>query len=251
MEKQEDKTTCAECGGYCCKRCGCDYFVSDFESMKLEYLENALDTGRVSIVAAMKFTTMKNGVIVNNPVLYMRARNQGRGEIDLLSFKTTCASLQEDGCYFDLDNRPSGGATLIPKMDDKGNLMCYSSVNRIKELKKWFPHQSVLQKLVKKRTGLDVDAKLRQDVENLLFDIQEGNYKNVSKAELLDVLGMIPVLCKAYPEEVKRANKRRNLLLYRQHEGTVTKRVHKTLFNMVKDRFELCYSYGKKYIGKG
>ena len=38
--KYENKEICKQCGGYCCKKSGCDYFVSDFESMKLYYLEN-------------------------------------------------------------------------------------------------------------------------------------------------------------------------------------------------------------------
>lgn len=29
----ENKELCAKCGGICCKKSGCDYFVSDFQSM--------------------------------------------------------------------------------------------------------------------------------------------------------------------------------------------------------------------------
>ena len=43
MNKQDPKyeniELCKKCGGYCCKKSGCDYFVSDFENMKLEYLQ--------------------------------------------------------------------------------------------------------------------------------------------------------------------------------------------------------------------
>ena len=43
QDKYENLEICKECGGYCCKKSGCDYFVSDLESMNLEYLESFLN----------------------------------------------------------------------------------------------------------------------------------------------------------------------------------------------------------------
>lgn len=206
MEKLEDRDLCKECGGFCCKKCGCDYFVSDFDNMKIDYLEKVLSTNRVSVVAALDFWRTRNDKLICEPTLYLRARNINRGEIDLLSFKTTCASLEEDGCYYDLESRPSGGASLIPMPNRK----CYTRVDREKELKKWIPYQGVLHKLVKRHTGKTVDNKLKEDVENLLCNLLSQNVTGVSPMEIADVLQMLPSLCEAYPLEYQRAYEKFN-----------------------------------------
>lgn len=197
MTKQENKNICAECGGFCCKKCGCDYFVNDIESFKIDELEKLLNTGHVSIVAFLEFKYLNNNVLGAFPTLYLRERNVDRNIIDLLSMKTTCASLTDNGCIYDLNNRPSGGATLIPKE----NMQCYSSVDRFEELKKWIPYQKVLEKLVKRHTGLSIQAKLKEDVENLVYNLYSNNIENVSRLELQEILRMMPTLKEAFPNE--------------------------------------------------
>lgn len=201
MHKKEDREICRECGGYCCINCGCDYFVSDIESFKIDALDNFLSSGYVSIIATLEFKTLPNGVLSVFPLLYLRERNINRDVVDLLSMKTTCASLLEDGCRYDLDNRPSGGATLIPKPDFE----CVSSVDRKQELLKWKPYQKTLERLVKRYTGLSVAAKLKEDVENLFLDVLNSNFENVSLKEKVDILKMLPLLQQAYPLEYKNA----------------------------------------------
>ncbi len=204
MERIENKNICAACGGYCCKKCGCDYYVSDLESTKIEYLESMLDTGRVSIVAALDFNRLSNDKLTVIPFLYLRSRNLNRGEIDLLSFKTTCASLEENGCYYDLNNRPGGGASLIPQE----KMRCYPSTNPIEELKKWEPYQKILGRIVKRRTGLSVYAKLKEDVINLFVDLLSGKTDGVMQEELDDVIGMYPLLYEVYHDEYLEALER-------------------------------------------
>lgn len=204
MDKIEDQSICRECGGFCCKKCGCDYFVSDLESMKIETIENLLMDGRTSIVAALQFGRLNNGKITCSPILYLRARNINRSEIDLLSFKTTCASLEANGCYYDLEHRPSGGASLIPMRNDK----CYSNVDREEELKKWLPYQNILQRIVKRHTGMSVNSKLKEDAEELFYNILTKNFDGVSKLELMDVLNMMPMLTETYNEEYTKSKQR-------------------------------------------
>lgn len=204
MDKIENKDICRECGGYCCKKSGCDYFVNDFENMNINYLNSILQQGRVSIVAALDFKRLPNDKLVGIPVLYLRARNIDRGEVDLLSFKTTCASLEKDGCHYDLEHRPSGGASLIPLQNHR----CYSKVDRLAELRKWIPYQNILQRLVKRYTGMSVDSKLRSDAENLFYDVLTENFDGIDKAEILDVLNMLPNLVECYPTEYQQAQKR-------------------------------------------
>lgn len=180
MEKIEDRKICAKCGGLCCKKSGCDFFVSDFENFKLDYLENILATGRVSIIASLIFHNSKNGTLYCSPFLSLRARNIDRGEIDLFSLKKTCASLEDNGCHFSLENRPSGGATLIPKKHHQ----CYSEIDRTIELEKWSPYQNILARIVKRHTGKSVNAKLEEDVENVFYDILAKNFGGVMDIEI-------------------------------------------------------------------
>lgn len=109
MNKVEDKNMCAKCGGFCCKKCGCDYFVSDFDNLKLDYLLNVLSEGKISVVASLNFKRIQNGKLTCLPVLSLRARNNNKEVIDLLSFKTTCSQLTLGGCSYNLEERPSGG----------------------------------------------------------------------------------------------------------------------------------------------
>lgn len=48
----ENKEICKKCGGFCCKKSGCDYFVSDFGFITKGKIIEALETGNVSIVSA-------------------------------------------------------------------------------------------------------------------------------------------------------------------------------------------------------
>lgn len=216
MKKIEEKNICAKCGGFCCKKSGCDYFVTDFESLKIDYLMEVLNEGRTSVVASLDFQRLANGKLVCSPILSLRARNRNREVIDLLSFKTTCASLEENGCHYDLENRPSGGATLIPGE----NMTCYSEVDRVEELKKWMPYQKILERIVKRFTGMSVHAKLKEDVENLFYRILTKDYSDVMDIELADVNGMLPLLKEVYFEEALKA-----AIRYEQGKPVVLNRV--------------------------
>lgn len=207
MEKVENRDVCAECGGYCCKKCGCDYFVSDLESNKIDYLESLLDTGRVSVIAAIKFKRIPNGNLTVEPILYLRARNINREAIDLLSLKTTCASLEAGGCHYTLERRPSGGGSLMPKKEN-GLYLCYPTVDRLSELKKWDKYQKPLWKIVQRRTGKNVYAKLKEDAENLFFDVLSGNTRDVFSDELYDMRKMMKYLIEVYSKEFTKAGQR-------------------------------------------
>lgn len=209
IQENENKDLCSKCGGMCCKKCGCDYFVSDFENLNLDYLESILDKGRISIVACFDFSRLPNGKLINQPILYLRARNVDRGIIDLFSLKKTCASLEDDKCHYNWTERPSGGKSLIPS--EAG---CYSNIDRIEELNKWKPYQKLLHRIVKRRCGRSVYAELAINVENVLNDIVNGNLDGVSKIEIVDIKSMLPMLAEIYPNEFKNAlNKNPNKTL--------------------------------------
>lgn len=71
MNKIENKDICSQCGGMCCKKSGCDYWVNDLKDKSLKGILEFLSSGKVSIVALMNFQTI-GGKIVNTPFLYTR-----------------------------------------------------------------------------------------------------------------------------------------------------------------------------------
>ena len=52
MEKivYENKEICRECGGKCCKKCGCDYSIENFDNWNIDNLQKILKKGEISIV---------------------------------------------------------------------------------------------------------------------------------------------------------------------------------------------------------
>ena len=203
--KYENKNICAECGGRCCKKSGCDYFITDFESMSTAYLEEFLKQGYASIVALLNVDEL-NGRYIIEPVLTIRARNKNRDIIDLVSMKTECMSLTETGCKFDITKRPSGGSTFMPKENGK----CEETVSKLEEVKKFLPYQRTLQRLVKRFTGMSFDAKIKEDVENLIYNILSENFEGVHESEIKEMENFFTILIQAYPEEALKAKKRYN-----------------------------------------
>ena len=200
----ENKEICSICKGKCCKKSGCDYFVSDFDIINKNELIKALETGSISIASAFHFKRVGNKDIVI-PILYLRARNTNRGIIDLYSLKTQCSMLKESGCSYDLENRPGGGVNLIPHK----NNACIPLKNPIEEIKKWLPYQNLLSKLVKRYTGKSVEVVIREDVEELFFDILTQNFEGVSEAEIHDITSGISKLIKIYPDCYENAKRRK------------------------------------------
>lgn len=170
----------------------------------MDYLLKKLEEGYISIVSAQNFERLPNGKIVNTPFLYLRARNLGKPIVDLLSMKTTCASLTEDGCKFDYEHRPFGGKNLIPV--DNG--ICYPEISSFDILNTWKNYQTILSRIVKRLTGMSVNANLRRDIENLFLDLFNENVQGVMQAELEDIKSMLPLLVQAYPQEYLNAQKK-------------------------------------------
>ena len=204
MEELENKELCTKCGGFCCKAGGCMYFVSDFDNMKIDYLDSVLDTGRVSIKAALRFDMLPNKKITATPTLYLKARNVGHDIIDLVSLQTTCASLEENGCYFSFDERPSGGVMHIPR-EINGCLDCYSAFNSADEVNKYVPYQKILHRLVKRRNGKSVNEQIKEDVEKLFIKIITKDFEDILPEERGAFNSVWGLLIQAYPEQYHNA----------------------------------------------
>lgn len=206
--KNENLDICSECGGRCCNKCGCDYAIVDFRDRTYKGLLEALAKGDKSIVAALDFKTMPSGKFIATPFLYLRARNTDRDIVDLVSMKTRCSLLNYDGCSHDYENRPFGGRNLIPSRKEDGP--CMPDVEPLDYLMAWSPYQKQLRKIVKHYTGMSVEEKVSQDVENLFYDALCRNYKGVHPAEMDELKEFIPLLVRAFPEERQRAVARKN-----------------------------------------
>lgn len=190
----ENKNICRECGGKCCKKCGCDYSTENFIDLRIDNLQKVLEKGDISIVSYQNFKYIK-GNLVNEPFLYLRARNINRPVVDLLSLKTTCASLTETGCKFSLDERPKGGVNLIPVDGAK----CYRVKDAMSIIEGWKDYQKTLAVLVKRLTGKGVNKKLEEDIYKLMVDVIDKNFDGVSPLEIEDINGLMPLLQEAYP----------------------------------------------------
>lgn len=122
---------------------------------------------------------------VITPILLLRERNKNRLIVDLLSLKTTCASLLKVGCKCDREHRPSVGI-LIPMENNK----CYNENPDLK-IQEWISYQKILERVVKRITAKSSKECLREDVQNLFIDCLECNYDGVSKLELEEIASLL------------------------------------------------------------
>ena len=196
-----DSEICKKCGGICCKKSGCDYLPSDFEDLSLKGLLKILESGNISIVSAIMFEKLPNGTMYANPFLYLRARNINREIVDLLSMKTTCSMLTDTGCYYSYKERPSMGRNLVPVENNK----CYPLKNPNIVIKEWDRYQKVLSKAVKKLTGLSVEEKMKNDVQNLFYEILSENFDGIDIREIKDIKSMLVALSEIYHDEFNQA----------------------------------------------
>lgn len=71
------------------------------------------------------------------------------------------------------------------------------------------PYQNLLSKLVKRYTGKSVEVVIREDVEEVFFDILTQNFEGVSEAEIHDITSGISKLIKIYPDCYENAKRRK------------------------------------------
>lgn len=202
IKKNENLDMCRQCGGICCLKCGCDYDIKDFKDCSYNTLTKELAKGNISIVCFFKFRNDNS----YEAILYLRARNSNRDIVDLVSMKTKCSMLGEDGCMYDYKQRPEGGKNLIPRKDIDS--MCMSDRDPKDIVMSWKPYQKTLKRIVLQYTGMNLDKRIRLDVENLFYDFLSENYDGVSELERDELKNFVMLLAGTFPEELKRANQR-------------------------------------------
>ena len=211
--KIEDRDVCRECGGFCCKKSGCDYSPDDFQDKSLNGILKILDCGNISIVSIISFELLPNGKKYCNQFLFLRARNIDRDIVDLMSYRKQCSMLTENGCSYDLEHRPSGGANLIPLgiNPDTGIPLCHPAGDPNEIVRPWESYQKVLAKAVKRLTGKSVDEVFVEQLEDLFVTFLKRDFDGISPVEGYQVSLCLPDLIECYPDVYERALKRANM----------------------------------------
>lgn len=71
----ENESLCKQCGGKCCKKCGCDYLPNDFTDLSTNGLVEKILEGNISIVSTLLIDHLPNGGEALTPILLLRERN--------------------------------------------------------------------------------------------------------------------------------------------------------------------------------
>ena len=199
-----EKPYCRECKDSCCKKCGCAYFIEDFEDLSFEGLKKELDKETISITSIFEKSYVKNRSIIN-PILFLRVRNRKRGIVDLFSEKTRCSLLTPDGCPYSFEERPLGAIMLLPKYKN-GKRACESlELSNEIALKNWKKHQDALKKLVEYYTGKPMNERLKEEIRDAIGRLAMSIRNNTELQERqLQVLEPIHYMS---PEFTEYANK--------------------------------------------
>lgn len=145
--KNVNSLMCIECGGACCKMCGCHFSPDDFEEISFESLKIEIDKGYISI-------DYVDGEIIYQDfgVYILRIRNQDAPVVDIgLRKRTQCILLTEKGCKLDYEHRPTGGKLLVPNSASSFShqMNCKSNYNISDCCYEWAPHKKLLYQLSK------------------------------------------------------------------------------------------------------
>ena len=151
---------CAECGGRCCKKCGCHFSPDDFKEISFEFLKNELEKGYISIDHV-------DGEMIYQDfgVDILRIRNKGAPVVDFTYKRSQCILLTENGCKLDYEHRPTGGKLLIPSAEviqlrDRTERSCHHEYDIMKCCYEWQPHQRILHRLVEYFKGKEIPCSL-------------------------------------------------------------------------------------------
>lgn len=147
--KNVNSKICSECGGECCKRCGCHFSPDDFKEISFKILKKEIEKGYISI------DYVDGEMIYRSLGVYiLRARNAGRPIFDTGYIRESgCILLSDKGCKLDYEHRPSGGRLLIPTKNTTkflfGEHRICSSTYGIEECcYEWMPHQEIIYELI-------------------------------------------------------------------------------------------------------
>ncbi len=189
---------CAKCGGLCCLKNSCCCIPEDFDDLSPEGIEAILDTGKYMICAFFEAVIRDEEIFINViPAISAREVECPDNGILISLTRSKCANLDKNGCMLNEDERPSQGLTLIP-VDENG---CRCFLTNMCDY--WEDYLSVLNEVIKKRTGKTVNEIFLENYEQEVTQIKEALQEAV-------------VECKSVPYQVYKAAQRMDkLFLFR------------------------------------
>jgi len=145
--KNVNAQICAECGGECCKRCGCHFSPDDFEEISFDFLKKEIEKGYITIT----FFSAEN-LHRDIGAYILRVRNQNTPIVYSGTKESPCILLTENGCKLSYEDRPSGGKLLIPEKKlkfifNKEQRICPSRYSTRDCCYEWLPHKEILEQL--------------------------------------------------------------------------------------------------------
>lgn len=160
--------------------------------MSYGFLKSKLEEETIAIEAIIK-PSFIDGEHTWYPLLAMRSRNIDRNIIDLISYRTPCVLLGDNGCKYKDDERPSLGRYLKPSEDGD----CKQVLEREKIEQAWIKHQDTLHGLVKYFSGKSVEENILEDINTLKIQMKakypksfridyKGNLHYVPFSDILD-----------------------------------------------------------------
>lgn len=207
-----NSTYCASCQGQCCKSCGCFYYPEDID-LTLDNIISLLNEGDTSISTMINFkykSFLKKEIEF---MLLLRARNQNRGPIDILSLPTSCVLLTENGCKYPISKRPSGGIHFIPCYKKE---LCHYDEEHFSRMTEWQKYQQILKVAIFQMTGLSFEEKLKEDIEQYFYTFLNKDFDGVDPSNLLEHKIMIlPTLERMYPHLKGKTHENKSLIRQR------------------------------------
>ena len=149
---------CAECGGLCCKTCGCEYSPEDFDDLSFMGLKSIIDQGYISIIKIPG--TMYN---LGNDTYILRIRNKNENVVSSGLPNTTkdgCSLLTDTGCMLSYEKRPTGGKMLLPKLNNQ----CEKRYGHYECSREWSYYQDVLKQLVAYYSEIEATDKIENQL---------------------------------------------------------------------------------------
>lgn len=136
---------CKQCGGLCCKGCGCHISPNDLLDLSKESIINLIDESQCISIDWWEGNPLHDEQTdedLHKKVYFLRIRNKERQIIDPAFGPNECAILTETGCPLSFEYRPRGGRELLPVENMEDN--CIIGYSKKDCCIDWIDHQDVL-----------------------------------------------------------------------------------------------------------
>lgn len=138
----ENRKTCKECGGQCCKSMGCHISPEDLKEITKESIISLIDeSGCISIdwYEGNPISGLHDG-----DYYFLRIRNLNSKIIDP-SWGGQCCLLKDNGCPLLFRYRPKGARNLIPGIYNSD--FCNDGYSKTQCAIDWMPYRNIIKEV--------------------------------------------------------------------------------------------------------